>query len=65
VLAPLIAAWREDLARLLAGWSPERHTDLADTLNLLARGLPIDERAANLVFKPWEAGSGTKGEGSR
>ncbi len=41
----LVAARREALARLLAGWSPEQHAEVAELLSRLARVLAADETA--------------------
>jgi DNA-binding MarR family transcriptional regulator len=49
VLDRLLAVRREGLAQLLVGWSPERHAELAEALNLLARGLASDERADKVL----------------
>jgi DNA-binding MarR family transcriptional regulator len=45
----LLAARREGLAELLAGWSPEHHTELAEMLSHLARSFSSDERSAKAV----------------
>jgi DNA-binding MarR family transcriptional regulator len=49
VLDRLLAVRREGLAQLLAGWSPERHGELAAALTVLARGLTSDERADQVL----------------
>ena len=49
VLDRLLAVRREGLAQLLAGWSPERHAELAEALSLLARGLTCDDRADEVI----------------
>ncbi len=52
----LVKAKEEGLRELLAGWSPERHADLAAMLTRIARGLATDphyhERAAPASASP-------------
>ncbi|HLH25372.1 MAG TPA: MDR family MFS transporter [Chloroflexota bacterium] len=49
VLDRLLAARREGLAQLLAGWAPERHAELAAALRQLALGLTADDRADQVI----------------
>jgi EmrB/QacA subfamily drug resistance transporter len=49
VLDRLLTARREGLADLLAGWSPERHAELAEGLRVLARSLTCDDRADRVI----------------
>jgi EmrB/QacA subfamily drug resistance transporter len=47
--ARVVAAGREGLEQLLAGWSPEQHADLASMLDRLARALVGDDADRRLV----------------
>jgi EmrB/QacA subfamily drug resistance transporter len=49
------AAGREGLERLLAGWSPEQHADLAQMLDRLSRALVGEEADRRLIAAPLAA----------
>ncbi len=52
------AAGREGLERLLAGWSPEQHADLARMLDRLSRALLGEEADRRLIAAPLPADVG-------
>ncbi len=52
------AAGREGLERLLAGWSPEQHADLAQMLDRLSRALVGEEADRRLIAAPLPADDG-------
>jgi DNA-binding MarR family transcriptional regulator len=47
----LFAARREGLERLLSGWSPEQHADLAQMLDKLSRSLLGDDADERLISR--------------
>jgi DNA-binding MarR family transcriptional regulator len=57
-VARLLAARRDGLAELLAGWSPERHLELAALLRRLARELLADDARLLRAAEPGEAAGG-------
>jgi EmrB/QacA subfamily drug resistance transporter len=48
----VFAAQREGLERLLAGWSPDQHADLAQMLDRLSRALMGDDADRHVLARP-------------